>query len=322
MGVTARGGDPVARAIRRQGVLILDGGLATRLEARGGDLDDPLWSARLLPEGEEGGDEIRAVHREYLDAGADCIVTASYQATIQGFGARGIAAARAEELIRRSVTLAVEARDAFWRVEANRAGRLEPLVAASVGPYGAYLADGGEYRGDYDAGVAELIRFHRARWRVLAESGADLLACETIPSRDEALALLALLDETPERGAWFSFSCRDGERISDGTPLAEIAGEAVGHPGLLAVGVNCTSPEHVPSLLGRLRTVTDVPLVAYPNSGETYDAVSKRWTGERVADFGAAARAWVAAGASVVGGCCRTGPRDIATIRRAVLAAG
>jgi len=177
-------------------VILLDGGLATELEARGFDLDDDLWSARLLLEKPEA---IRRVHLDYLQAGADCVVTSSYQATIEGFEKKGIGKRKAVDVLRRSVQLAQSARDEFWGNPANRSGRVRPLVAASVGPYGAYLADGSEYTGDYDLDEDGLVKFHRERWDVLATSGADLLACETIPSLPEALALGRLLRE-PSRG--------------------------------------------------------------------------------------------------------------------------
>ncbi len=212
--------DPIAPFLQRQGALILDGGLATELERRGHDLSDELWSARLL---RDDPDAIRRVHLAYYGAGADCCTSASYQATIPGFVRSGMSPDEAREVIRRAVRLVIEARDEFWAVGANRAGRLRPLAAAGVGPYGAYLADGSEYTGTYDLDEAGLIDFHRERWAILAGGGADILACETIPSLAEARALARLLSETPGVYAWFSFSCRDGAHISDGTPIADCA---------------------------------------------------------------------------------------------------
>lgn len=309
--------EPTASALapflERQGVVVLDGGLATELEARGLRLDDRLWSARLLLDEPE---EIGRLHRDYLDAGADCITTASYQATYQGLAEAGIDEDAAGELLRRSVRLAVDARDGFWSVPANRAGRLRPLVAASVGPYGAYLADGSEYSGRYGLSEAELRDFHERRFRLLAASGADLLALETIPSLPEARALMSLLADTVGAWAWISFSCPDGVTLADGTPLADAARACADTPRLAAIGVNCVPPRHVPSLVAELRTTTSLPVLAYPNSGEGWSAPEKRWSGrEEMLDWEAAGRAWVTAGAAGVGGCCRTGPAEVRRLR-------
>jgi S-methylmethionine-dependent homocysteine/selenocysteine methylase len=198
--------------------VVLDGGLATALESHGQDLADPLWSARVLL---EAPDLVRRVHMDYLAAGADCIATVTYQATFEGFTRRGLTDAEAGEAFHLAVRLALEARDDFWSEAGNRQGRLRPLVAASVGPYGAFLADGSEYTGAYDLDEAGLTAFHRRRWNLLAGSGVDLLACETIPSLVEARALLGLLSETAGRWAWLSFQCRDEARLADGTPLVE-----------------------------------------------------------------------------------------------------
>ena len=295
---------------------MLDGGLATELEARGCDLNDELWSAKVLL---DQPDLIRGVHRDYLIAGADCIASATYQATIDGFERRGLSRGEAAGTIEFAVRLAVQARDEFWSHPPNRSERLKPLVAASVGPYGAYLADGSEYVGRYDIGRDALASFHRERWRILVESGADLLACETIPSHVEALALLDLLGETPRACAWFTFSCRDGERLSDGSMLRDAIAPLAGVEQVLAVGVNCTAPRFVPSLIAQARSATDKPLAVYPNSGEQYDAVRKRWIGlAEPVDFGEAAREWHRQGARLIGGCCRTGPAHVKAVREAL----
>ena len=299
----------------RAPAFILDGGLATELEARGCDLNDPLWSARLLLENPAA---IRQLHLDYLRAGADGIITATYQASIPGFARKGIPPAQAEDLLRLAVHLALDARDAFCATAAQE-DRLRPLVAASVGPYGAYLADGSEYRGDYGISEEALYRFHRRRWQVLAASGADLLACETIPSFSEARVLRRLLQETPEAWAWFSFSCRDGWRISDGTPLSTCAQMLADTERVAAIGVNCTPPRYIPSLIAELRRVSDKPILVYPNSGEAYHAETRRWSGENdAARFAALSQTWRQAGARVIGGCCRTGPSHIAAIRQAL----
>lgn len=308
---------PLEPFLDRQGVVLLDGGLATELEMRGADLGDELWSARLLLDDPE---LIRQVNLDYLEAGADVITTASYQATFEGFARRGLSEAAGKMLLRRSVELACEAREQFWSRAANRQNRLRPLVAASIGPYGAFLADGSEYTGAYDLSEDALVDFHRRRFEILAGSGADLLACETLPNRAEARALRRLLETAPDARAWLSFSCRDAAHLADGTPLAELAAEIEGCDQILALAVNCVPPRLVPALLSELRRATAKPLGAYPNSGEGWDADQRAWTpAAEGADFGAACRSWVAAGARLVGGCCRTRPADVRRMRGTLL---
>jgi homocysteine S-methyltransferase len=311
-----RASDPIAPFLERQGALILDGGLATELEKRGADLDDPLWSARLLL---ENPDLIRQVHHDYYAAGADVAVTASYQASFPGLMKRGLSRTEAARLMAASVRLAHEAREIFWSDAGNRVGRLRPLVAASIGPYGAHLHDGSEYRGDYGVGRAELMAFQRERMSVLAEAGADLLACETIPSRLEAEVLLELLEEFPDVRAWLSFSCRDGAHISDGASFADCAQLTNASQQIVAVGLNCTPPQYAEALVRAAVAATARPVLVYPNSGEQYQVEGNRWLpGEGVDDFVAAARRWHAAGARLIGGCCRTGPGEIEGIARAL----
>ncbi|SDG84693.1 homocysteine S-methyltransferase [Sinosporangium album] len=294
----------MSSALEGRDILVLDGGLASRLEALGGDLGDDLWSARLLAD-DPGA--IRRAHRDYFAAGADVATTASYQATIPGLMRRGCSHREAEDLITLSVTLAMQARD-------EHGGG---LVAASVGPYGAFLTGGVEYTGDYDLDEDALADWHRDRWHLLAASGADLLACETIPSYGEARALARLLDETPDARIWVSFSCRDESRISDGTPLREAAAVFSGHPRVVAVGVNCTPPRYIPSLI---RCIDNCPVVVYPNSGETFDPAARRWLGTaEPSAFAQAAAEWRAAGASLIGGCCRTTPEHISRVRAALV---
>lgn len=284
-------------------MLVLDGGLATHLETLGADLRNELWSAKVLLDDPE---LVRRAHLDYFAAGADVATSASYQASLPVLTRHGLTLAEAEDLIALSVRLAAQARD-----EAGGG-----LVAASVGPYGAALADGSEYTGDYDIGEDELLAWHRPRWHILAEAGPDLLACETVPSHPEARALRRLLAETPDVRAWVSFSCRDRRHISDGTPLAECAALFTGLPNVVAVGVNCTPPHLITDLIGEIR---DLPVVVYPNSGETWDGGRGRWVGTAdPMEFGAAAREWHAAGASLIGGCCRTTPAHIRAIRAAL----
>jgi len=308
--------NPLAPFLKDDAVLILDGGLATELERRGADLNDPLWSAKLLI---EKPDLIRDVHLDYFRAGADVATTASYQATFEGLANRGLDQDAAAALMRAAVTLAIDAREEFWSDPANRGGRLKPLVAASIGPYGAMLADGAEYRGDYRLSEDALMEFHRPRMRVLAGSGADLLACETIPCLDEARALARLLAEFPAIGAWISFSCRDGRHDSRGELLAECARALERFDQVLSIGVNCTAPQHIESLVAELEHSTGKPIAVYPNSGEQYDASTKHWHGCAVSrTFADDAGSWRRAGARLIGGCCRTTPHDIMALKDAL----
>lgn len=299
----------IEEILKHQRIAIIDGAMATELEARGCDLNDDLWSARVLLEQPE---LIRAVHLDYFNNGADIAITASYQATVDGFAKRGLSREQALDLIRKSVQLAQEARDEFWAKEENRVGRIRPLVAGSVGPYGAYLADGSEYRGDYILSEDELIAFHRPRIEALIASGADLLACETIPCGIEARALIRLLAEFPNMFAWFTFTAKDGEHISNGERIADIAAFLDGQPQAAAIGINCTSPLHIPSLVREIKQNSSKPIIVYPNSGEYYSAVTNTWHGETSSDkFGLQSKEWFENGATLIGGCCRTTPGHI-----------
>ena len=315
---SAARGDPLALLLDDRGVVVLDGGLATQLEAQGNSLADPLWSARMLL---EDPSEIVRAHLAFYRAGAAVATTVSYQATFEGFASRGIDHAGAVGLLRRSLALASEAR-AAWQAERPAGDDGPLLVAASIGPYGAMLANGAEYRGRYGRSVAELRAFHRERLEVLAATDADVLACETIPELEEGIALVELLAETPGARGWLSFSCTDGARLRSGAPVEEAFALAEQSSRVLAVGVNCTAPQHVDELLARARSVTSRPLIVYPNSGESWDAATKRWidVGGPTVD-GRGARRWVEEGASIVGGCCRVTPVQIAAVAAAVAGA-
>lgn len=285
-------------------VLISDGGLATELEARGNSLSDPLWSARLLL---DAPDEIAAVHAAYFRAGARIATSASYQASFDGFAARGIGrdgATGAIALMRRSVALAVRARDDVG---------LDGLrVAASIGPYGAALADGSEYRGRYGLSVSALARWHQPRLEVLADAGADVLALETIPDVDEAEALVGLVGRLGVP-AWLSYTI-DGARTRAGQPLAEAFAVAAGVPEIVAVGVNCCTPDDVLPAIAVAEAIGK-PVIVYPNSGERWNG--RAWTGPRTFTTELVPQ-WAAAGARIIGGCCRVGPADIAGIAAAL----
>jgi len=310
-------------------IRVLDGGMATELERKGCDISGPLWSAHVL---EDSPEAIEAVHLSYLEAGADCILTASYQVSALGYAelARDThhrvphilkgcrisqnADQAAAEAIRKSVELALSARKKY-RQKSPR-----PVwIGASLGPYGAALHNGAEYHGNYDIGFSDLVRFHAGRLAVVAETAADLVAFETIPSLEEATGIVEALHQHSSVHGWISFTCKDGQHIAHGEKLAECAALLEPEPQVLAIGVNCTHPKYIPSLIGELKNVPHKPIVVYPNSGEGWDAKNRRWTGtSSAAEFGHLAREWAAAGAQVIGGCCRTGPEHIRAIREAL----
>ncbi|MEV6161968.1 homocysteine S-methyltransferase [Streptomyces sp. NPDC052052] len=293
---------PPARALDRavsEGTVLLDGGLSNQLEAQGCDLSDALWSARLLA---DGPGQIEAAHTAYVRAGAQVLITASYQASFEGFGRRGIGRARAAELFVRSVRLARRAGASVER---------DVWVAASVGPYGAMLADGSEYRGRYGLSVRELARFHRPRVEALAAAGPDALALETVPDIDEAEALLGAV-EGCGLPVWLSYSVQ-GDRTRAGQPLEAAFALAAGHEGVLAVGVNCCDPVDADRAVRVAAQVAGKPVVVYPNSGERWDTGGRKWVGEPTFDPGRV-RSWQDAGARLVGGCCRVGPESISEL--------
>ncbi|MDJ0344712.1 homocysteine S-methyltransferase [Streptomyces sp. H10-C2] len=278
--------------------LVLDGGLSNQLAAQGCDLTDPLWSARLLADAPE---QIEAAHAAYVRAGAQVLITSSYQATYDGFARRGTGREAASALLRSSVDLARSA----------AGGRGGILVAASVGPYGAMLADGSEYRGRYGLSVRELERFHRPRIETLAEAGPDLLALETVPDMDEAEALLRAV-EGIGLPVWLSFSI-DGDRTRAGQPMEAAFALAAGRDEVIAVGVNCCAPHDADRAVAVAAEVSGKPVVVYPNSGEEWDAQARQWHGG--ATFEASrVRDWESAGARLIGGCCRVGPAQIAEL--------
>ncbi len=305
--------NPIEAILQNQPIAIVDGALATELENRGCNLNDDLWSARILM---ELPDLIHQVHLDYFNAGADFAITASYQATIEGFARRGLNKSESLALMQKSVKIAQDARDEFWSIENNRVNRIRPLIAASVGPYGAFLADGSEYRGDYNLTEGELIDFHRPRVEALIASGADLLACETIPCLVEAKALIKLLSEFPNTFAWFTFSAKDGEHICHGEKIAGCAALLDSAPQVAAIGINCTSPLYISSLIREIKKNTKKPIIVYPNSGEIYDPDTNTWHGETTCEaFGLQSKDWYENGARIIGGCCRTTPDHIREVK-------
>ncbi|ACO33099.1 MULTISPECIES: homocysteine S-methyltransferase [Acidobacterium] len=297
-------------------IRVLDGGMATELERRGFNISGPLWSAHVLDESPEA---IQAVHLDYLRAGSDCISTVSYQISAQGYAELSRPDPAFATALRRSVALAEEAR-ARYAQENSR-----PIwIAASLGPYGAALHNGAEFHGNYSITFDDLVEFHRARLAVLAETGADLVAFETIPSLDEARAILTALTHTPNVSAWLSFTCRDEAHIAHGEPLAACAQLLDSAVQVLALGINCTAPRHVAPLLAAAQSQTRKPVIAYPNSGESWNAATRAWQGRtdlaaEVKDYQTLAGQWFAAGAQAIGGCCRTTPEHIRAVAAAAV---
>ena len=298
--------------------IVIDGGLSTALQQAGRELDHPLWTARLVADDPEA---IIDAHLAYLRAGARVLVTSSYQASAAGFLASGHDEAAATALLARTTVLARTAIERFAaeRPAAERpAGTVDRLfVAASVGPYGAVLADGSEYRGDYAIGHRALVAFHRDRLRVLVTSAPDLLAIETMPSAAEARAVAEALEPLATLSSWCSFGCRSGTQTWAGDAIEDAVVAALAIPGVKALGVNCTAPQHIDELLGRIAAVTSLPLVVYPNRGAGWDAATNSWRAAVTDPFTVEdVSRWVALGARFVGGCCGVGPDDVATLVR------
>ncbi len=293
------------------GLHVLDGGMATELERRGFNLAGPLWSAHVL---ESSPEAIAAVHRDYLEAGADCLLTASYQVSAEGFQQIGRdpqeASNAAADALRASVAIAEKARREYQAGSPRRV-----WIAASLGPYGAMLHNGAEYHGNYTCSFDDLVGFHSRRLTVLAETNADFLAFESIPSLEEAKAIVTALKLHPDMPACLTFTCWDAVQISHGEGLRECAELLDKEPQIIGIGVNCTPPGLITGLIGELAQATAKPIIVYPNSGEQWDAVRHCWHGEgQIQEFGELARRWRAAGAQWIGGCCRTGPDHVRAV--------
>jgi homocysteine S-methyltransferase len=303
---------PEARDAILLNLRVIDGGLASELEHLGARIGGPLWSAHVL---EDEPERVAAVHRAYIEAGAGCIATCSYQVSRMGYAEFGLAPERADAALLHAVELA--------RSVAAEFPDRRVLVAASLGPYGAALHNGAEYNGIYDCGFADLVQFHRERIAVLAAAtgpqAPDLLAFETLPSLEEAKAIGEALAPWPELTAWFSFTCRDEMHVAHGELLSACAALVASFPQTVGIGVNCIPPRWVPSLIAELRSASDKPILVYPNSGEGWDAKARAWTGsDDPADFGARAAEWFADGAQIVGGCCRTRPAHIRKVAEGI----
>lgn len=292
-----------------RGPVVSDGAMATELEKRGVATNSALWSATAML---DHPDAIQAVHQSYLDAGAKIMTTNTYQANVPAFEQAGIAAAQARQLIQQAVTIAHTARDASHVTDA--------VIAGSIGPYGAYLADGSEYTGAYQLTPSAYQDFHRERLALIMAAGVDVLALETMPRLDEVQALVQLITTTwLQQPYWVSFSIKDPQTLCDGTSLAATAKWVAAQPNVVAVGVNCTTLENIAPALATLKAAVAVPLIVYPNSGDQYDPVTKTWQETHLShQFASFVPQWLAAGARIIGGCCRTTPKDIATVARAL----
>lgn len=297
--------------------LIIDGALATELETRGHDLSHALWSGKTLI---EDPDCIRQVHLDYFLAGANIAITASYQASIRGLEEHlSLSETQAKDLVKLSASLAQQARTQAYDADVPSTRKL--LVAGSVGPYGAYLADGSEYRGDYACTADEFKAFHRPRIAALLDADVDLLALETIPSFNETRALLDLLrTEFPSATAWLGCTLRSATQISDGTPIQDVLALVSQHKDqIVSFGINCVPPNSAVESLRHMSSVTALPLLCYPNSGETYVPSEHAWTGDKAGhQMRESALQFRAAGAKLIGGCCRTTPADIRNIAAAL----
>lgn len=294
-----------------QDIHVLDGGMASELEYLGANINGPLWSAHVL---EDAPEKIVAVHRAFIEAGADCIETASYQVSRMGYAEFGLAPDRADAALRRAVALARNAAGEFPERRIR--------IAASLGPYGAARHNGAEYHGNYDCAQSDLVAFHRQRIEVLVSASPaespDLLAFETLPSLAEAQAIAKALSAWPECAAWFSFTCKDAQHVAHGELLRDCAAFVATLPQTVAIGVNCTHPSLITPLIGELRAASKQPIIVYPNSGEGWDARARCWTGSSDPEaYGLKAMAWFAAGAQIVGGCCRTRPAHIRQVAEA-----
>ncbi|KAF1977195.1 Homocysteine S-methyltransferase [Bimuria novae-zelandiae CBS 107.79] len=300
--------------------VVLDGALATNLETLGADISSALWSASLL---QTNPSLIRQTHASYFAHGSQVATTASYQASIPGLAKHlSISEEEATKYVQKSVALAQEARDEYLSPASDKRQEAQRLlIAGSVGPYGAYLADGSEYTGSYNLTVDQYHDFHRGRIAALLAAGVDVLAIETIPSITETRALVSLIStEYPEAEVWFTFTLSSPTCLSDGTPIADVMAALRPFPNVVAVGVNCVSPELALEGLKEFRKHTEKPLIAYPNSGEKWDAAKRDWHGGKAQ--GGELKQWVKdvwdVGARVIGGCCRTGPEDVAVVAETI----
>jgi homocysteine S-methyltransferase len=308
----------IEKILQKQKVFILDGALGTQIQRNGHDVNDSLWSAKFL---NEDTSVIKEVHKQYLEAGADCIITSSYQASIEGFLKKGFSQEKAIELIKLSINIAKEARDEFWEAFENKQSRVKPLVAASIGPYGAYLADGSEYTGDYKISDEELKSFHKKRLEIILETNPDILACETIPSFREAKIICDLLKYYPNTSSWITFSAKDENYTNTDDDIKECMAYLNQQEHISAVGINCTAPQYIPMLIENIKSVSSKTIVVYPNGGSKYNPITKVWEKGELSpqEYAKLSHLWYTKGAKIIGGCCETTPNEIECIRKTLI---
>jgi homocysteine S-methyltransferase len=308
----------IEEILQKQKVFILDGALGTQIQKNGHDVNDSLWSAKFL---DEDSTVIKEVHSQYLCAGADCIITSSYQASIEGFLKKGFSQEKAIELIKLSINIAKETRDEFWASFEDKASRVKPLVAASIGPYGAYLADGSEYTGDYKISDKELKSFHKKRLEIIIETNPDILACETIPSFKEVKIISDLLKCYPNTSSWITFSAKDENYTNAGDDIKECMTYLNKQEHINALGINCTAPQYIPMLIENIKSVSSKPIVVYPNGGSKYNPITKVWEKGELSpqEYAKLSHLWYTKGAKIIGGCCLTGPDEIQCIRKILI---
>ncbi|WP_283678424.1 homocysteine S-methyltransferase [Lentilactobacillus sp. Marseille-Q4993] len=293
--------------------LVLDGAMGTLLENEGLIDSDKLWSSQTLINNPEA---IYDAHTKYLEAGADIIITTTYQSNPLVFTTNGMSDEDASHYIHKAVKLAKQARNDF----AARTQTLPAVIAGSVAPYGAFLSDGSEYTGDYHLTKYQYQDFHRPLLEELDDAGIDIFALETMPRFDEIQALVELLyRDFSNKRAWVSLSTADERTICDGTPISEVVRYLDEQPNIELVGVNCTSIHRISELINEIKKYTDKPVIVYPNNGDVFDTDKGEWVASKTpADFGEFAQKWLAEGANVIGGCCRTTPADVRKIAERV----
>ena len=283
--------------------ILLDGGLAIELHNAGARVDSDLWTAKVIIKRPE---YVIAAHQAYLEAGAQIISTASYQATPRGLIASGLSPSEAEDVIRQSIELAEEA-----RARTNSSA----LIAASIGPYGAYLAGGQEYTGEYDIDREDLLSFHLERIDIIEASAADLFAIETIPNKAEIGVLVDILRAKPDCAAWISLSCKNENQLADGSLLGPIVEQLNAVDNVIAIGINCCAPALAEKIARWMRSATSKPLVVYPNRGQIYDATTKEWQGDGETLTNALASV-MNSGSSLIGGCCEVDAEAISELNQ------
>jgi len=304
--------------LENQRAIIIDGALGTQIQKNGYDVNDSLWSAKYLDENPE---VIKEVHRQYLEAGADIIITSSYQASLEGFIKKGFSTQKAIDLMKLSINIALETRDEFWENYEEKDKRIKPLVAASIGPYGAYLADGSEYTGKYGISDEGLSDFHRKRLEILISTSPDILAIETMPLLSEVKIIVKLLKEFNKIPTWVTFSAKNETTTNANDNIKDCMTFLENEDCISAVGINCTAPQYIPKLIENIKSVSTKPIVVYPNGGSKYNPILKVWEKGEISalEYSKLSHLWFQKGAQIIGGCCETTPEEILNIRERLL---